>query len=245
VYQVEYAEKAVENSSTALGAEAGDGSVVVVVEKVLPSGLMVDGSTPRLSIVAPHAGIVSSGYLPDVRSVSNTARREAVEYRNNFGCAIPLRMLHSRVAARFHYYTLYSYLRPFGVASLLAGYQEETKRAALFRVDVSGSSAQQRAAVLGKGATAAATDLERLDLTAGTAEERLRDLVRIALRVRDEAASTSGKRTLIEAGWVCEASGWRFERVPADLLAAVEAEQQAIVDAEDDSGDDSDEDLDD
>jgi 20S proteasome subunit alpha 7 len=58
IFQVEYANKAVENAGTAIGLKCKDG-VVLAVEKLVTSKLLVPGSNRRIFNVDLHAGLVS------------------------------------------------------------------------------------------------------------------------------------------------------------------------------------------
>ena len=58
IFQVEYANKAVENAGTAIGLKCKDG-VVLAVEKLVTSRLKVPGSNRRIFNVDLHAGLVS------------------------------------------------------------------------------------------------------------------------------------------------------------------------------------------
>ena len=64
IYQIEYANKAVENSSTVLGIIFNDG-VVLISEKIKQSRAIVSGSNPSIYSVAPHIGMAICGLLPD------------------------------------------------------------------------------------------------------------------------------------------------------------------------------------
>ncbi|EGW06495.1 Proteasome subunit alpha type-3 [Cricetulus griseus] len=90
VFQVEYAMKAVENSSTAIGIRCKDG-VVFGVEKLVLSKLYEEGSNKRLFNVDRHVGMAVAGLLADARSLADIAREEASNFRSNFGYNIPLK----------------------------------------------------------------------------------------------------------------------------------------------------------
>lgn len=57
VFQVEYAQKAVENSSTAIGLRGKDG-VVIAVEKLVLSKLYDPGANKRIFHIDSHIGMV-------------------------------------------------------------------------------------------------------------------------------------------------------------------------------------------
>ncbi|TDG98476.1 hypothetical protein EPR50_G00200790 [Perca flavescens] len=127
VFQVEYAMKAVENSSTAIAIRCKDG-VVFGVEKLVLSKLYEQGSNKRIFNIDRHVGMAVAGLLADARSLSEVAREEASSFRSNYGHDIPLKHLSDRVAMYVHAYTLYSAVRPFGC-------RKNTKQAAKTEIE--------------------------------------------------------------------------------------------------------------
>ncbi|RWS21113.1 proteasome subunit alpha type-3-like protein, partial [Leptotrombidium deliense] len=64
VFQVEYAQKAVENSGTAVALRGKDG-VVFAVEKLVASKLHESGSNKRIATIDRHVGCAVAGLLAD------------------------------------------------------------------------------------------------------------------------------------------------------------------------------------
>jgi 20S proteasome subunit alpha 7 len=124
IFQVEYANKAVENSGTAIGIRAKDG-IVLAVEKLIPSKLLVKGSNVRIQTVDTHVGITSAGLVADARHLVNRARKEANEYRDTYKKPISARMLCERTSQYVQAYTLYGSVRPFGVSAIIGCLDED------------------------------------------------------------------------------------------------------------------------
>lgn len=57
IFQVEYAQKAVEGAGTGVGVRCADG-VILGVEKLLISKLLVEGTGGRIHAVDDHIGVV-------------------------------------------------------------------------------------------------------------------------------------------------------------------------------------------
>lgn len=89
--QVEYANKAVENSGTAIGLRVKDG-IVLAVEKLVQSKLLVPGSNKRIASVDIHAGVATAGLLADGRHVANRAREECESYQENYHSKVPTKV---------------------------------------------------------------------------------------------------------------------------------------------------------
>ena len=68
LFQVEYAEKAVETSSTTIGVVCKDG-IVLGTEKLIMNKMMVEGCDKRVYSLNLHTGGVVNGIIPDGRSI--------------------------------------------------------------------------------------------------------------------------------------------------------------------------------
>lgn len=145
--QVEYATKAVENGGTAIGIRCKDG-VVLAVEKIVTSKLLKPEANKRIASVDRNFGMVNqhpstddwfrklganqrfakiySGLIPDGRHLVSRARDEASSWRTSYKSPIPSSSLAFRVGSYVQAYTLYSSVRPFGVTSILAGWDSES-----------------------------------------------------------------------------------------------------------------------
>ncbi|OSX80404.1 hypothetical protein BU14_0052s0020 [Porphyra umbilicalis] len=156
VFQIEYAQKAIENSGTAIGVSCKDG-VVMAVEKVVVSKMLL----------------------------ATRARDECSSYKSVYDSPIPGHVLAERLANFAHVYTLYAYVRPFGCAALL-GAHDDINGYQLYLVEPSGVSYRYFGAAVGKGKQAAKTALEKLDFKTLTCREAVKELAKIIVDVHDE-----------------------------------------------------------
>ena len=136
IFQIEYANKAVENSGTAIGIRAKDG-IVLAVEKLVPSKLLVQGSNVRIQTVDMHVGMTSAGLVADARHLVNRARQEAKDYRETYKKPISAKMLSERTSQYIQAYTLDGSVRPFGV-SVILGCLDEDGTPRLMMIEPSG-----------------------------------------------------------------------------------------------------------
>jgi 20S proteasome subunit alpha 7 len=118
---VEYAAKAVENGSTAIGIRCRDG-VVLAFEKSLNSKLLKPKANRHIATIGKHLGAVTSGLGADGRELVDLARYQASSWRDAYKGPIPTSVMASRVGRYVQSFTLYSSLRPFGCALILAGW---------------------------------------------------------------------------------------------------------------------------
>ncbi|OBZ76189.1 Proteasome subunit alpha type-3 [Grifola frondosa] len=212
IFQVEYANKAVENSGTAIGLRVKDG-VVLAVEKLIHSKLLVSESNRRIQTIDKHVGLATAGLLADGRHLSNRARDEAASYREHYRSAPTLQFLVDRVGLYVQAYTLYSSVRPFGCSTILGAVDETGP--ALFIVEPSGVSYGYHGAAVGKGRQLAKTELEKLKFSELSLREAVMEAARIIYLVHDDAKE---KDFELEMTWVGSETNGVHLPVPQDLF---------------------------
>ncbi|EFN81786.1 proteasome subunit alpha type-3 [Harpegnathos saltator] len=228
VFQVEYAQKAVENGGTVIGLRGKDG-VVFAVEKIVTSKLFESGANKRILNIDQHVGMAVSGIISDARQVAETARVEAASYKAQYGVGIPLKYLNERVSMYMHAYTLYSAVRPYGCSVLLGAYEADGP--AMYMIDPSGVSYGYYGCAVGKAKQSAKTEIEKLKLSEMTCKELVKEAARIIYLVHDELKD---KQFELEMSWVGAHTNGRHERVPAEIKADAENKaRQAIAEDSD------------
>lgn len=232
VFQVEYANKAVENSSTAMAIRCKDG-VVFGVEKLVTSKLYEPGTGKRIFNIDTHIGMAVAGLISDARQIVQIARDEASYYRSNYGSPIPVKHLADRIAGYVHAYTLYSAYRPFGCSILLSSHCK-FDGAGLYMVEPSGTFFGYLGCAVGKAKQNAKTEIEKLKTETMTCAEAVKEVARIIYVVHDEVKD---KAFEMELSWVCEASQGLHKMVPQQI--AQEAEELAKKSLEEDSDSDN------
>jgi len=226
IFQVEYAMKAIENSSTIVGLRCTDG-VVLATEKLITSQLHVQGDNSRIFKIDDHIGMAAAGLLPDARSLAEYCRENAADFRREFGRPIPIKQLCHNVAAYVHAYTRHGSIRPFGCTLLLSCYLNGKPE--LWTIDPSGAAFGYKGATAGKAKNNAKTEIEKLDLNTMNIETGLKEAARIIHTVHDEIKD---KGFELELSWVSAANP-KHGRVPKDVAAkAEEAAKQALADSD-------------
>jgi len=235
VFQIEYANKAVENSGTALAIRGKDG-VVFAVEKIVTSKLYEEGANRRIFNIDTHVGMAAAGLVTDARQLASIARDEASSYRQDYGSPVPLPQLTQRVSSYMHAYTLYSSVRPFGATAMLGSWSKDAG-AELYCLEPSGVSYGYWGCAAGKAKSNAKTELEKLKMMDMNCAELVKEAAKIIYMVHDEVKD---KMFELELSWVGEFTAGVHKRVPDTVHE--EAEKFAKSAMEEDS-DDSDEDM--
>ena len=216
VFQVEYAQKAVENSSTAIGIKCKNG-VVLAVEKLVTSKLHMPDSNQRIFNIDKHVGMAVAGLLTDAREIVEIARNEASNYRLQYSSPIPPKYLAERVAMYMHAYTLYSSVRPFGASVLIASYFEDKPQ--LFMIDPSGVPLGYNGCAIGKAKQAAKTEIEKLKFDEIYCTDACKEAAKIVYIVHDEVKD---KAFQLQMSWVGFDSFGIHSQIPKNLLTEAE-----------------------
>lgn len=242
IFQVEYAKKAVERSSTILGLLCKDGAVLVAERQVMSPLHEPDSlCARRIYNIDTHIGCAVAGLLTDSRHLISLAREEATSYRDQWNKPIPVEVLVRRVTMYMFQYTLNGYYRPFGCSIIIAGTNPDTKKSELWMADPSGVCWRYKAAAIGKTQQASKTELEKIDFSTITMAEGIKELTKVVHAVRDD--NLTHKKFVIDVSTVSAGTNKHaFVSNEAKLEAETWAKQQ--LDSDDDSdGDDSDEEM--
>lgn len=105
--------------------------MVFAAEKLVSTKLHETTANRRIWRVDTNIGMAAAGLIADARKLVEIARKEAVDYRNQYGVTIPVKELTKRVSMYMHAYTLYSAIRPFGVNCLIGEFGSENVGRAL------------------------------------------------------------------------------------------------------------------
>ncbi|KAG7672385.1 hypothetical protein Ndes2526B_g09104 [Nannochloris sp. 'desiccata'] len=177
LFQVEYAIEAIKLGSTAIAIRTDHG-VVMAVEKRVTSPLLEPSSIEKVAEVDDHIGVALSGLSADARTLIDHGRVEAQQHKFTYNESIPVESLTQSLcdlALRFGEDDEGDgggMSRPFGVALLVAGYDQE-HGPVLFHTDPSGTFVKFQAKAIGSGSEGAQTALQesyRADMTLEEAE---------------------------------------------------------------------------
>lgn len=215
LFQVEYANKAVENAGTAIGIRTPQG-VVLAVEKLVTSKLLVPRapSNRRIFSVDTHLGLTTAGLIADGRHMAGRAREESENFRDNFHEPIRPQALAARLSQYADAYTLYSSVRPFGISTILGGLDPHTGAPGLYMIEPSGEFRGYRAIAIGKGRQLAKTELEKIDWENITLQQAVERAAEIIYKVHDDAKD---KDFELELSWIGPETKGKHQLVPLQL----------------------------
>ncbi len=158
IYQLEYAEKAIETAPSCMGVVCSDG-VLLLSEKVRLYKTIVKGSNSTIHSITLNMGMAICGHLPDGRNIVARARQEAKSYFQNFGFEITGKILAERVALYVQSHTLYWSMRPFGSVAMLSTMDRDGHH--LYMIEGNGNCYEYFNCIQGKGRQFIKTEVER------------------------------------------------------------------------------------
>jgi proteasome alpha subunit len=185
LYQVEYAREAVKRGSPSIGVRTGDGVVLLAGGRVR-SSLQVPESVEKIHKVDGHIGVASAGHAADARQLVDAARRQAQVERLRYEQPMSVEDLTKAITDNIQQYTQTGGARPFGVALLVGGVDEDGS-ARLFETDPSGTPYEWKAVAIGADSEGIQKHLEEeYDETLSTDEA-------MALALRAMASESDGR----------------------------------------------------
>ncbi|KAG2730920.1 hypothetical protein G9P44_006069 [Scheffersomyces stipitis] len=161
VFQVEYASEAVKRGTCAVGVK-GKESVVLGCEKRTTLKLQDPRITPsKICKIDNHALLAFAGLNADARILVDKARVEAQSHRLTLEDAVSIEYLTKYVAGVQQKYTQSGGVRPFGIATIIAGFDSNDTVPKLYQTEPSGVYNAWKAHAIGRSSKTVREFLEK------------------------------------------------------------------------------------
>ena len=134
--QVEYAEKTVRLGSSSIGIACTDG-VVIVSDRRVNDKLILPESANKIYEIDSHIIASAAGILSDARVLIERARIIAQQNRVTYDSPIEVEEIIREIANTKQQFTQYGGARPFGVAIIIAGVDQN--KCQVFSSDITGN----------------------------------------------------------------------------------------------------------
>ena len=134
--QVKYAEKTVRLGSSSIGIVCKDG-VVIVSDRRVNDKLILPESANKVFEVDDHIIISAAGILSDARVLIDKVRVVAQQHKVTYDSSVDVEEIIREIANTKQMFTQYGGARPYGVAILVAGIDNQGAR--LFSSDITGN----------------------------------------------------------------------------------------------------------
>ena len=145
--QVEYAEKTVRLGSSSIGLVCSDG-VVLVSDRRINDKLILPESANKIFEIDNHIISSAAGILSDARVLIDKARVTAQQNRVTYDSPIEVESIIREIANTKQMFTQYGGARPFGVAILIAGIDQN--KAEIYSSDITGNYFSYKAMAIGE-----------------------------------------------------------------------------------------------
>lgn len=194
LFQVEYAIKAIELGSCAVGVRTSEG-IILGVEKRITSPLLEQSSIEKIFELDSHVGTAISGLTADARTLVEHARVEATNHTFVYDEPINVQSLTQSVCDLMLSFgeggdeaeTRVS--RPFGVSMLIAGIDDDGPQ--LYHADPSGTFVLYDAHAIGNGHEGAQTILRENYSKTMNLEEAETLVMRVLKETMQDAVTSS------------------------------------------------------
>jgi len=161
VFQVEYASEAVKRGTCAVGTK-GKECVVLGCEKRTTLKLQDPRITPsKICKIDNHALLAFAGLNADARILVDKARVEAQSHRLTLEDAVSIEYLTKYVAGVQQKYTQSGGVRPFGIATIIAGFDSNDTVPKLYQTEPSGVYNAWKAHAIGRSSKTVREFLEK------------------------------------------------------------------------------------
>lgn len=148
LFQVEYAQEAVKKGLVGIGVRGKD-TIVIAVEKRSAQKLQDSRTIRKVYRVDDHIFIAFAGLSADARVLINKAQLECQRFRLNYEDAIDVDVLARFVAGVQQKSTQSGGSRPFGVSTIIGGFNEDGEPQ-LWKTDPSGIYTAWKAVAIGR-----------------------------------------------------------------------------------------------
>ncbi|CCW67672.1 unnamed protein product [Phytomonas sp. Hart1] len=148
LFQVEYAQEAVKKGLATVGV-LGKDSIVIAIEKRSVQKLQDSRTIRKICKVDDHIYLAFAGLSADARVLVNKAQLECQRFRLNYEDAMDVDLLVRYVARVQQKSTQSGGSRPFGVSTIIGGFNENGQPH-LWKTDPSGMTSAWKATAIGR-----------------------------------------------------------------------------------------------
>eukprot|EP00928_Gymnodinium_smaydae_P079032 TRINITY_DN63053_c0_g1_i1.p1 TRINITY_DN63053_c0_g1~~TRINITY_DN63053_c0_g1_i1.p1 ORF type:complete len:255 (+),score=68.66 TRINITY_DN63053_c0_g1_i1:120-884(+) len=192
LFQVEYAEEAINGTGTTIGVLAEDGVVLCGEKKTTAKLLDQAKQMEKLFQIDDGMFCAAAGLTSDANILINKLRLTAAQHTYTYGEPMPVEQLVTSICDVKQGYTQFGGLRPYGVAFLVAGY-DSAHGFQLYHTDPSGNFSGWKAHAIGNNNAVAQQTMRQEWKPGMKLPEALQLAAKVLLKTMDTASPTAEK----------------------------------------------------
>eukprot|EP00245_Coleochaete_scutata_P000157 TRINITY_DN10160_c0_g1_i1.p1 TRINITY_DN10160_c0_g1~~TRINITY_DN10160_c0_g1_i1.p1 ORF type:complete len:249 (-),score=57.07 TRINITY_DN10160_c0_g1_i1:577-1323(-) len=221
LFQVEYALEAVRKGTTAVGVRGTD-NIVLGVEKKSTAKLQDARTVRKIHKLDEHICLAFAGLTADARVLVNWARVQCQSNRLTVEDPVTVEYITRAIAGVQQKYTQSGGVRPFGISTLIVGFDPYTGVPSLYQTDPSGTYSAWKANATGRNSKTVREFLEK-----NYTEVNGAATVKLAIRALLEVVESGGKN--IEIAVMTREAGMKIldDAEVEVIVAEIEAEKAA------------------
>lgn len=192
LHQVEYAIEAINNAGTCIGLQSSQGIVLAAEKKVVSKLLAKSKASEKTYVIDNHVVSLVAGLTADANILIQQSRLNSQRYLHDYQSPMPVEQIVKSVCNYKQSYTQFGGLRPFGVAFLFGGWDEQLGFQ-VYQTDPSGNYSGWKATVIGQNNQAGKSILKTDYSENNTIENNVKLAVKILLKTMDSTSPTADR----------------------------------------------------
>ncbi|KAJ3192671.1 Proteasome subunit alpha type-4 [Irineochytrium annulatum] len=221
LFQVEYALESVRKGTCAVGVRGAD-VVVLGVEKKSALKLQDPRTVRKVALLDDHVCLAFAGLSADARVLVNKARIECQSHRLTVEDPVSIEHITRYIAGVQQKYTQSGGVRPFGISTLIIGYDSD-RVPKLYHTDPSGIYSAWKANAIGRSSKTVREFLEK-NFKEGQTEA---EAVKLTIRSLLEVVQTGAKNIEVAVMGVGRKLKNLTPEEVEEIVTAIEAENAA------------------
>ncbi|KAI0336375.1 N-terminal nucleophile aminohydrolase [Cubamyces sp. BRFM 1775] len=228
LFQVEYALEAVRKGTCAVGVRGKD-VVVLGVEKKSVLQLQDPRTVRKVAMLDDHVCLAFAGLTADGRVLIDKARIECQSHRLTVEDPVTVEYITRHIAGIQQKYTQSGGVRPFGISTLIVGFDPHDTRPRLYQTEPGGIYSEWKANAIGRSSKTVREFLEKNHKDEMSREETIKLTVKSLLEVVQTGAKNIEITVMESYGKITSLDLAQIEAIVAEIEREKEAGKSAML----------------